>query len=117
MRRSEMNQSFTVSPLNYIGGKARILDQLLPAFPEHISTFVDMFCGGCNVGINTNADNYIYNDNNRELIGLLKTFLRLNTDTILRRLDEIVDFYGFSITRRILASLTYTCPVDFNRSI
>ena len=94
-----MNKSFTVSPLNYIGGKARILDQLLPAFPEHISTFVDMFCGGCNVGINTNADNYIYNDNNRELIGLLKTFLRLNTDTILRRLDEIVDFYGFSKTK------------------
>ncbi|MBR4651077.1 MAG: Dam family site-specific DNA-(adenine-N6)-methyltransferase [Prevotella sp.] len=94
-----MNKWFTVSPLNYIGGKARILDQLLPVFPEHISTFVDMFCGGCNVGINTNADNYIYNDNNRELIGLLRTFLRLNTDTILRRLDEIVDAYGFSKTK------------------
>ena len=99
MRRSEMNSWFTVSPLNYIGGKARILDQLLPVFPEHISTFVDLFCGGCNVGINTNADNYIYNDNNRELIGLLKTFLRLNTKTILRRMDEIVDRYGFSKTK------------------
>lgn len=99
MRRSEMNSWFTVSPLNYIGGKARILDQLLPVFPEHISTFVDLFCGGCNVGINTNADSYIYNDNNRELIGLLKTFLRLNTKTILRRMDEIVDRYGFSKTK------------------
>lgn len=99
MRRSEMNSWFTVSPLNYIGGKARILDQLLPAFPEHISTFVDLFCGGCNVGINTLAENYIYNDNNRELIGLLKMFLRLNTETILKRMDCIVDHYGFSKTK------------------
>ncbi len=99
MRRSEMNSWFTVSPLNYIGGKARILDQLLPVFPVYISKFVDLFCGGCNVGINTNAENYIYNDCNRELIGLLKTFLRLNTKTILMRLDEIVEQYGFSKTK------------------
>ena len=94
-----MNSWFTVSPLNYIGGKARILDQLLPEFPEHISTFVDLFCGGCNVGINTKAENYIYNDSNCELIGLLKLFLRLNTKTILKRMDEIVEHYGFSKTK------------------
>ena len=94
-----MNSWFTVSPLNYIGGKARILDQLLPEFPEHISTFVDLFCGGCNVGINTKAENYIYNDSNCELIGLLKMFLRLNTKTILKRMDEIVEHYGFSKTK------------------
>lgn len=99
MRRSEMNNWFTVSPLNYIGGKARILDQLLPLFPEHINTFVDLFCGGCNVGINTKANNYVYNDSNRELIGLLKMFLRLNTSTILKRMDEIVEHYGFSKTK------------------
>ena len=94
-----MNNWFTVSPLNYIGGKARILDQLLPMFPEHINTFVDLFCGGCNVGINTKANNYVYNDSNRELIGLLKMFLRLNTSTILKRMDEIVEHYGFSKTK------------------
>ncbi len=99
MRRSEMNSWFTVSPLNYIGGKARILDQLLPVFPEHISTFVDLFCGGCNVGINTHAERYIYNDGNRELTGLLKMFLRLNPQTILKRLEEIVEHYGFSKTK------------------
>ena len=94
-----MNSWFTVSPLNYIGGKARILDQLLPVFPERISTFVDLFCGGCNVGINTQADHYIYNDSNGELIGLLKTFLRMNSKTILKRMDEIVEHYGFSKTK------------------
>ena len=60
---------------------------------------MDLFWGGCNVGINTKAENYIYNDSNCELIGLLKMFLRLNTKTILKRLDEIVEHYGFSKTK------------------
>ena len=40
------------SPLNYTGGKYRLLSQILPLFPDDIETFVDLFCGGCNVGIN-----------------------------------------------------------------
>ena len=41
------------SPLNYTGGKFRLLPQLLPLFPKDAGTFVDLFCGGCNVGINS----------------------------------------------------------------
>jgi len=37
------------SPLNYIGGKYKILNQILPLFPENINCFVDLFAGGCNV--------------------------------------------------------------------
>ena len=44
------------SPLNYIGGKAKILDQILPLFPKEIDNFIDLFAGGCNVGINVNAN-------------------------------------------------------------
>ena len=40
------------SPLNYTGGKFKLLPQILPLFPKNINTFVDLFCGGCNVGIN-----------------------------------------------------------------
>ena len=29
------------SPLNYIGGKAKILDQILPLFPENINNIID----------------------------------------------------------------------------
>ena len=38
------------SPMNYIGGKYKILPQILPLFPDNIGTFVDLFCGGCSVG-------------------------------------------------------------------
>ena len=99
MRRSEINSTYTVSPLNYIGGKARILDQILPIFPNDIDHFVDLFCGGCNVGINTRAEDYYYNDNQTELIGLLMMFKRMNIKTLLKKLDSLVDYYGFSKTK------------------
>ena len=34
------------SPLNYTGGKYKLLPQLLPHFPQDINLFVDLFCGG-----------------------------------------------------------------------
>lgn len=33
------------SPMNYIGNKYRILDQI-KVFPDNINNFVDLFCGG-----------------------------------------------------------------------
>lgn len=34
------------SPLNYVGGKYRLLSQIMPYFPDKIDTFVDLFSGG-----------------------------------------------------------------------
>lgn len=93
-----MNRYFTVSPLNYIGGKARILDQVLPTFPLHIDCFVDLFCGGCNVGINTRAERYFYNDKSSQLIGLLQLLSKKEPEEFIRDLQSIVDKYGFSRT-------------------
>lgn len=50
-----MNKKYIKSPLNYIGGKYKLLPQLIPFFPKEINVFVDLFCGGCNVGLNVNA--------------------------------------------------------------
>ncbi|MFZ7260303.1 DNA adenine methylase, partial [Avibacterium avium] len=38
--------------MNYIGGKFKLLKQITPLFPKKIDTFVDLFAGGVNVGIN-----------------------------------------------------------------
>jgi DNA adenine methylase len=51
------------SPLNYIGGKSKLLPQLLPLFPKEIDKFIDLFAGGCNVGINVSANKINFNDN------------------------------------------------------
>jgi len=35
------------SPLNYIGGKAKILDQILPLFPKEIDNFIETQVSKC----------------------------------------------------------------------
>jgi len=89
-------RSIIQSPLNYTGGKFKLLNQILPRFPERIDTFVDLFCGGCNVGVNVNADRVIFNDNSPHLLYLYNTFKNLGKDTVLKTVDEVIDKYGLS---------------------
>ena len=98
MQRSQIKK-YIASPLNYIGGKARILDQLLPHMPADIDTFVDLFCGGCNVGMNVEAAHTVYNDISKPLIGLLRTFERMENKQIVDRINALIDEFGFSKTR------------------
>lgn len=37
--------SYIKSPLNYVGGKYKLLNEIIPLFPENINTFVDLFGG------------------------------------------------------------------------
>ena len=50
------------SPLNYTGGKYRLLDRILPAFPRDYHRFVDLFSGGFNVGINVDENGKLCGD-------------------------------------------------------
>lgn len=52
---------FIKSPLNYIGGKYKLLKDILKEFPQNIDNFLDMFAGGLNVGINVEANNIYVN--------------------------------------------------------
>lgn len=63
-----MKNKLIKSPMNYVGGKYKLLPQILPLFPSNINTFVDLFCGGFNVGINVNANRIIGNDLCKEVI-------------------------------------------------
>lgn len=74
MLNKKNNSVYIKSPLNYVGGKYKILNQLLPYFPKNINTFVDLFCGWCNVGINVKAKKIVFNDNLKYLIEMLRVF-------------------------------------------
>ena len=65
-------KNYQKSPLNYTGGKYKLLPQIEPLFPQNINTFVDMFCGGLDVSINAKANNIIANDRITPLISLYK---------------------------------------------
>ena len=84
------------SPLNYTGGKFRLLKQILPEFPSSIDTFVDLFCGGCNVGININAKKIIFNDFNEYLYGLYNVLRNNTKDFIFNSIDQIITKFSLS---------------------
>lgn len=86
-----------ISPLNYIGGKFELLTQLKPLFPE-TSCFLDLFSGGGNVGINSEATKIIFNDKNKNVIDLLEFFKNTETKSLLKKIDEIIKEYGLSNT-------------------
>lgn len=88
------------SPLNYTGGKYKLLPQILPLFPKDINVFVDLFCGGCNVGVNVDSSRVIYNDLNEDLIYIYNTFKDLEKESVLEQLYDIVEKYELSLVSR-----------------
>lgn len=92
----QMPERIISSPLNYTGGKAKLLPQLLPLFPDSVSVFVDLFCGGANVGVNVTAENCICNDVNSELVGLLHIFQTIPTEELLNKIKTIIADYSLS---------------------
>ncbi|MDR1872601.1 MAG: Dam family site-specific DNA-(adenine-N6)-methyltransferase [Deltaproteobacteria bacterium] len=90
------NRVIIQSPLNYTGGKFKLLPQILPRFPEKIDTFLDLFCGGGDVGVNVNADRVIFNDSCPQLFYLFNTFRNLGSSHVLTMIDDIITRYGLS---------------------
>lgn len=78
--------AYIKSPLNYTGGKFKLLPVLLPAFGANINTFVDLFAGGCNVGINVDANRIVCNDQIAYLIDLYRLLQTTDTDTLIEEI-------------------------------
>ncbi len=84
------------SPLNFYGGKYKLLPQLLPLFPQQISTFVDVFCGGLNVSINVQAEKYIANDISIPLIDILSGMNKTRSNEGLVAIDSLIHEHSLS---------------------
>lgn len=95
-----IKEELVKSPLNYTGGKFKLLPQILPYFPDDINTFVDLFGGGFNVGVNVKANRVIYNDIEPHVVGLLKYFKNNNLYAILDMIDKYIEYYGLSQTSK-----------------
>lgn len=95
-----IKQEYIKSPLNYVGGKYKPLPQIMPLFPKNIDTFIDLFGGGFNVGINVSAKEVIYNDLNLPVVEILEYIHRSKTDYILSEIDKIIEQYDLSKINR-----------------
>ena len=94
----EKKDKYIKSPMNYTGGKYKILEHIIPSFPKKIDNFVDLFAGGLNVGINVNANAIYANDQITYLIELYKMFQDTTTDELLKKIKERIETYGLSQT-------------------
>ena len=88
----ETEKKIIPSAINYTGGKYKLLPQIMPYFPKDINNAVDLFCGGCNVGINLSCNKVLFNDKNEYLIGLFNTLKNIDEkylfDTIFAKIKE-----------------------------
>lgn len=94
----DIDDKFAKSPLNYVGGKYKLLGQLTKRFPAEVNTFVDYFCGGGNVGANIIANKIIAVDKEKYLINVLNLFKKYSYTQIIDKLDEIILDYNLSNT-------------------
>lgn len=84
------------SPMNYVGGKRKLLPILIELFPKEIETFIDVCCGGCTVGINMvdKAERVICNDINENLIEMYKGMQREGVESSIKKVKEKIEKYG-----------------------
>lgn len=88
-----MENEYIKSPLNYIGGKYKLLSQIMPLFPDNIKVFLDLFGGGFNVGINVDADLVVYNDISAPVVDFLKYAKGHKVEELLEEIDGYIKKY------------------------
>lgn len=91
-------KKYIKSPMNYIGGKYKLLPQLIELFPQTIRTFVDLFAGSFTVTANVKAENYICNDINYKIVEMVRTLCFADLDVVLTRIHAKINEYGLSKT-------------------
>lgn len=87
---------YVKSPLNYTGGKFKLLPQLLDLFPQDVDTFVDLFGGGGNVAVNVKANHIVYNDLLWQVTDMLHLFREVGSEEALRRIDILIQLFSLS---------------------
>lgn len=110
MRRNKMIQS----PLNYTGGKYKLLPQILPLFPKDINCFVDLFCGGCKSELMFAAKKYVYNDSCEPLINLYSVMQTLDSASFIEKIETVIKRYGLSDVNYMgMISITVIVQMDW----
>ncbi|WJS82361.1 Dam family site-specific DNA-(adenine-N6)-methyltransferase [Tetragenococcus halophilus] len=136
-RWTEKKQQYIKSPLNYIGGKYRLLKQIIPLLPKDINTFIDLFSGGANVGINVEANHYIFNDMNSKINEMFRFFSTHDEEDLILKIKRRIKEFELSKTNEagylkfrtqynkkpnpldlyILVSYSYNYQFRFNNSM
>ena len=78
------------SPLNYIGSKAKIVPYIRANLLK-TDTFIDVFGGGFNAGVNINSSHLYYNDINFIVKDLINSFQEYDTYEYITYVKKFID--------------------------
>lgn len=82
--------NYDKSPLNYIGGKYKMLPKIMRFFPRKINVMYDLFAGGCDVCTNIKANETYANDINFFVIDIYRSFQSMTIDELLNSIDSLI---------------------------
>ncbi len=83
--------AYDKSPLNYIGGKYKMLAKIMKFFPRNINVMYDLFAGGCDVCTNIRANAIYANDINYFVIDIYRAFQAMVIEQLLAAIDAIIN--------------------------
>ena len=86
-------EKLVVSPMNYMGGKKKLIKTLKEYFPKDVDVFVDLFCGGATVGMNANAKTVLFNDNLKPLIWMYEYMHNHTAEECIEYIDSTIAKY------------------------
>lgn len=86
------------SPMNYIGGKYKLLPQLLERFPNKINMFYDVFGGGGNLSLNVKSKHTYYNDIVNYVGDMFNDLKGQDIEKCLSKIHKVIDKHELSKT-------------------
>ena len=86
------------SPLNYIGGKYKLLPQILNVFPDNVNMFYDIFGGGASISLNVKSKYVYYNDIVNYVSEMFNELKGKDSEECLNKIRETVNTYKLSKT-------------------
>lgn len=91
----EKDLSVIKSPLNYAGSKDKMFLSIQKHFPKHVDTFVDVFGGAFNMGINVVSTNQVvYNDINPYVCRIVEWLLSPDKEHLIQEVEDCIQRFG-----------------------
>ena len=93
-----MKNGIVRSPLFYVGDKYKLMEEIGKYIPKQISRFIEPFVGGGSVFMNVEANEFMLNDIDANIIAIHKMLCgyALDTEVFYEQVDTIVERYGLS---------------------
>lgn len=106
-----MTSQIKRSPMFYVGDKYKLIKEIKQYFPKDINTFIEPFVGGGTVSLNTEANNYILNDIDKNVYNL-HLFLQKKSKE-LNFIDEALGYIKkYNLSRSFLEDIV---PMDLKQ--